>query len=341
MDGSYLMDRLGRDLAESVPYAEELVGEVSGITQPAPVRWGLIDRDAWAEANIVGMSRLLEPLAGGLARRMDRSPLPVRIAQRTAISAEVGVLLGYISRRVLGQYDVLVTESPETSAPSRRRRRGAPPEGTTLYFVGQNMVETERRLGFVPRDFALWVAVHEVTHRFQFAGVPWLQDRFFSLISTYLGSMELDARGLATRVKTAGRRLLAGSVPPEERNPIYLFASEEQRRSLDELQALMAVVEGHGNYVMDAVGKEVIPSFSRMRRAFQRRREQTTMLQRAINHVIGLEMKLRQYELGQQFCEAVVAREGPGALARLWAEPAAFPALRELREPDLWLKRVA
>lgn len=341
MDGSYLMDRLGRDLAESVPYAEELVGEVSGIAQPAPVRWGLIDRDAWAEANIVGMSRLLEPLTGGLARRMDRSPLPVRIAQRTAISAEVGVLLGYISRRVLGQYDVLVTESPETSTPSRRRRRGAPPEGTTLYFVGQNMVETERRLGFVPRDFALWVAVHEVTHRFQFAGVPWLQDRFFSLISTYLGSMELDARGLATRVKTAGRRLLAGSVPPEERNPIYLFASEEQRRSLDELQALMAVVEGHGNYVMDAVGKEVIPSFSRMRRAFQRRREQTTMLQRAINHVIGLEMKLRQYELGQQFCEAVVAREGSGALARLWAEPAMFPVLRELREPDLWLKRVA
>jgi coenzyme F420 biosynthesis associated uncharacterized protein len=344
MRGSYLMDRLGRDLASAVPYSEELVGEVSGIARPAPVRWGVIGRNAWAEANISGMSRLLEPLASGLARRMDKNPLPVKVAQRAAISAEVGVLLGYISRRVLGQYDVLVTESAESSdssRPSRRRRRGAPPEGTTLYFVGQNIVETERRFGFVPRDFALWVAVHEVTHRFQFAGVPWLQDRFFSLINTYLGSMQLDARGLAARVSTAARRLMAGSVPPEERNPIYLFASDEQRTALDDLQALMALVEGHGNYVMDAVGKEVIPSFSRMRGVFQRRREQTTMIQRAINHVIGLEMKLRQYELGQRFCEAVVAREGPAALARLWADPDMFPALRELREPDLWLKRVA
>ena len=341
MSGSYLMERLRADLAEAVPLSEELVSEVSGIARPAPVKWGVIDRVAWTEANISGMSRLIEPLANRLGNRLDRLPLPVRIAQRTAISAEIGVLLGYISRRVLGQYDVLVTESPEKKTPSVRRRRGSVPEGTTLYFVGQNIVETERRLGFVPRDFALWVAVHEVTHRFQFAGVPWLQDRFFSLISSYLGSLELDARGLATRLRGAARRLTSGSLPPEERNPIYLLASEEQRRKLDELQALMAVVEGHGNYVMDAAGREVIPSFPRMRRAFERRREQTTLLQRIVNHAIGLEMKLRQYELGQQFCEAVVAREGQQALGQLWVSPETFPNLQELREPDRWLKRVA
>ena len=341
MSGSYLMERLRADLSESVPLAEELVSEVSGITRPEPVKWGVIDRVAWAEANISGMSRLLEPLADRLGARIERLPMPVRIAQRTAISAEIGVLLGYISRRVLGQYDVLVTESPEEAPRTVRRRRNALPEGTTLYFVGQNIVETERRLGFVPRDFALWVAVHEVTHRFQFAGVDWLQERFFSLISSYLSSLQLDARGLATRLSGAARRLMSGSLPPEERNPIYLLASEEQRRNLDELQALMAVVEGHGNYVMDAAGKEVIPSFARMRRAFERRREQTTLLQRAVNHAIGLEMKLRQYELGQQFCETVVAREGSQALARLWSGPETFPNLEELREPDLWLKRVA
>ena len=341
VSGSYLMERLRTDLAESVPLSEDLVSEVSGITRPEPVKWGVIDRVAWAEANISGMSRLLDPLAKRLGHRLDRYPLPVRIAQRTAISAEVGVLLGYISRRVLGQYDVLVTESPEEGLRARRRRRGALPEGTALYFVGQNMVETERRLGFVPRDFALWVSVHEVTHRFQFAGVPWLQERFFSLIRNYLGSLELDARGLASRLSGAARRLSSGSVPPEERNPIYLLASEDQRRSLDELQALMAVVEGHGNYVMDTVGKEVIPSFERMRRVFNRRREQTTLLQRALNHVIGLEMKLRQYELGQQFCELVAAREGREALTRLWAGPETFPTLDELRQPDMWLRRVA
>lgn len=341
LDGSYLMDRLRRDLDESVPLAEDLVAEASGIPRPAPVRWGVIDRAAWAEANIAGMARLLDPLATRLARRMERLPLPVRIAQRTAISAEIGLLLGYVSRRVLGQYDLLVTETPELVRPGRRRRPGSVPDGAALYFVGQNIVETERRFGFVPRDFALWVAVHEVTHRFQFAGVPWLQDRFFSLISNYLGSLQLDAGRLASRLSAAGRRLLSGSVPPEERNPMYLLASDDQRRSLDELQALMAVVEGHGNYVMDSVGRRVIPSFARMRRVFERRREQTTMLQRAINHVIGLEMKLRQYELGQTFCETVVAAEGPQALGRLWTSPSAFPSLDELREPQTWLRRVA
>ena len=339
LDDSYLMERLRRDLDEAVPLAEDLVAEASGIDRPAAVRWGVIDRGAWAEANITGMSRLLDPLATRLGRRMENLPWAVRVAQRTALSAEVGILLGYVSRRVLGQYDVLVTESPE---PVRAgRRRGGPADGTALYFVGQNIVETERRFGFVPRDFALWVAVHEVTHRFQFAGVPWLQDRFFSLIGNYLGSLQLDAGGLASRMSSAARRLLSGSVPPEERNPMYLLASDDQRRSLDELQALMAVVEGHGNYVMDAVGREVIPSFARMRRVFEGRREQTTRLQRAINHVIGLEMKLRQYELGQKFCEAVVAAEGPHALGRLWTSPSAFPSLAELREPQTWLRRVA
>lgn len=341
LDGSYLLDRLRRDLDEAVPLAEELVAGASGITRPPPVRWGLIDRAAWAEANITGMARILDPLSLRLAARIERLPLPVKVAQRAALSAEVGLLLGYVSRRVLGQYDVLVTESTEVRRPGRRPRPGALPEGTPLYFVGQNIVETERKFGFVPRDFALWVAVHEVTHRFQFAGVPWLQDRFFALIGDYLGSLELDAGTLASRISAAGRRLMSGSLPPEERNPMYLLATDEQRRSLDDLQALMAVVEGHGNYVMDAVGKEMIPSFPRMRRVFEGRRAQTTMLQRAINHVIGLEMKLRQYELGQQFCEAVAAAEGPGALGRLWASPESFPSLAELRAPHTWLRRVA
>ena len=341
MSGSYLMERLRSDLAESVPLSEDLVSEVSGIPRPESVKWGIIDRVAWTEANISGMSRLIEPVATRLAPRLERFPAPVRIAQRTAISAEIGALLGYISRRVLGQYDVLVTEATDNALAVRRKNRKGPPEGTALYFVGQNIVETERRLGFVPRDFALWVSVHEITHRFQFAGVPWLQDRFFSLIGEYIGSLELDARSLTSRISSAARRLRSGTVPPEERNPIYLLASEEQRRPLDQLQALMAVVEGHGNYVMDAVGKDVIPSFQRMRRAFDRRRDQTTFLQRIFNQIIGLEMKLHQYELGQRFCEMVVAREGREALGQLWTGPESFPDLNELRQPELWMRRVA
>lgn len=327
ISSSYLLERLARDLAVAVPLSEALVAEVSGIPSPPPVRWRVIDRAEWAETNITSMTRLMSPLADRIGARLDRAPTPVRLAQRALVSAEVGALLGYVSRRVLGQYDVLMPESDG--------------RGAVLYFVGPNMVETERRFGFVPEEFALWVAVHEVTHRYQFDGVPWLRKRFFSLVERYFGSVELDARSLARRLREGVARLASRSVPSEERNPIYLFASPEQRGVIDQIQALMAVVEGHGNFVMDLVGERVIPSFARMRGIFERRRAQTTRLQRAFNHAIGIEMKLRQYELGREFCDAVVAEGGPGSLARLWVDESGFPTLRELREPALWLRRVA
>jgi coenzyme F420 biosynthesis associated uncharacterized protein len=337
---SYLMERLQRDLDWAVPSSEELVADASGIASSEPVRWRIIDRPQWADANISGMARLLSPLGRKVAKRLDNLPLPLRIAQRSALSAEVGMLLGYVSRRVLGQYDLLVTEAGDDVAPHPSPRSSSS-DGANLYFVGPNIVETERRFSFVPRDFALWVSLHEVTHRYQFVGVPWLADRFFALVDDYLSNMDVDARALARRIGAAAQRLLSGSVPPEERNPMYLLASDDQKRSLDDLQALMAVVEGHGNYVMDTVGSRTIPSFRRMRRVFQRRRQQATAMQRIINNAIGLEMKLRQYELGQAFCEEVVSAGGQEALSNLWEGPDAFPTLGELREPRRWLKRVA
>lgn len=323
---SYLMDRLRRDLERAVPRSEDLVEEASGIARPSPVRWEIIDRARWVEANVRSMTTMLGPLADRLGRRLDSAPWPARVAQRTAVSVEVGVLLGYVSRRVLGQYDLLVPEDGGTAP---------------LYFVGPNLVETERRHGFVPEDFALWVAVHEVTHRFQFEGVPWLRPRFLELVHAYLGSVELDAKGLAQRLGSAARKMMSKETPVEERNPIYLLASEEQRSLLDQIQSLMAVVEGHGNYVMDAVGDEVIPSIKRMRHVFQRRRQQTTWFQKILNQAIGLEMKMRQYEIGQRFCETVASIGGPAALAQLWTDPERFPSMDELREPETWLRRVA
>ncbi|HET7481664.1 MAG TPA: zinc-dependent metalloprotease [Actinomycetota bacterium] len=324
---SYLLERLRRDLDSAVPRAEDLVAEASGIARPGPVRWELIGRQRWVEANVRSMTTLMGPLADRVARRLDAVPWPARVAQRTAVSAEVGVLLGYVSRRVLGQYDLLVPEDDEGAA--------------SLYFVGPNLVETERRFGFIPEEFTLWVAVHEVTHRFQFEGVPWLRPHFLDLVHRYLGSMDMDVKSLTKRLGEAARKLMSRAVPVEERNPIYLLASAEQRALLDQIQALMAVVEGHGNFVMDTVGAAVIPSFKQMRHVFQRRRSQATFVQKALNHAIGLEMKLRQYELGQQFCESVVQRQGHPALARLWDSPDRFPTMAELRTPELWLDRVA
>jgi coenzyme F420 biosynthesis associated uncharacterized protein len=330
--GSYLMGRLHRDLAEAVPRAEDLVAQTSGIAPPPPVKWEIIDRAAWADANIRSMVTLLGPLATKIEERLGKAPLPVRVAQRTVVSAEVGALLGYVSRRVLGQYDLLVSGPIDDDDH---------PRDSVLYFVGPNMVETERRFGFVPEEFALWVAVHEVTHRFQFDGVPWVRKRFFSLMHSYLEAVELDARGFARRLGEAASRLARRSLPPEERSPVYLLASPEQRAIMDQVQALMAVVEGHGNFVMDHVGAAVIPSFKRMRGVFERRRRQTNLLQRAFHHAIGLELKLRQYELGKDFCDAVVAIAGMEALEQIWASEDRLPTLAELRAPKRWLARVA
>jgi coenzyme F420 biosynthesis associated uncharacterized protein len=328
--------RLQRDLDRAVPYAERLVAEESRILPPPPVRWGLVDRATWAQTNIASMTSMLNPLVEKVARKLDAMPLAARMGQRAVVSIEVGVLLGYISRRVLGQYDLLVPES-DRSLPLRRRRQDKP----TLYFVGSNIIETERRYGFVPSDFALWVALHEVTHRFQFEGVPWLRERFLSLVRSYVDTVELDARGLAKRLAVAAGKLVSSATPAEERNPIYLLASDEQRVVLNDVQAFMAVVEGHGNYVMDAAGAKVIPSLTEMRGVFDKRREQVGYLQKVVGSAIGLEMKLRQYELGQRFCEAVVARAGPEALAQLWIGPEHLPSMDELKDPGQWLGRVA
>jgi coenzyme F420 biosynthesis associated uncharacterized protein len=332
-----LLDRLQRDLDVAVPRSEELVASASGIARPTPVRWAMIGRAQWAEANIGSMEQMIKPLADRVGSRLDALPFPVRLAQRTVVSVEMGVLLGYISRRVLGQYDLLVPDEASTA----RARRRHPTGGAPLYFVGVNMVETVNKLRFVPEEFALWVALHEVTHRFQFAGVPWLKDRFFGLVHSYLSSVDLDGRALSKRLTTAAKRLASREVPPEERNPVYLLSSEEQRVWLDQIQALMAVVEGHGNYVMDTVGAQVIPSFQKMRSSFEGRRKQASAVQRVINNVLGLEMKLRQYEVGQEFLQRVVAREGPAVLEHLWADASHMPTMAELRAPDQWLTRVA
>ena len=321
-------------LAEAVPRAEDLVAEASGIPHPGPTPWDVLDRPEWVLANIRGMTELLEPLARKVEARMSGVPFPARLAQQGALSVEVGILMGYVSRRVLGQYDLMIPEE-ERSAVSRRRVE------PSLYFVAPNIAEIQKKLGFVPADFTLWIALHEVTHRFQFQGVPWLRGRFLDLVHGYLGSVDLDARGLARRLARAARRLASPSTPVEERNPAYLLASDEQRSRLDEVQALMAVVEGHGNFIMDTAGRRVIPSFPRMRSAFQQRKQQMNVAQRAVNYALGIDMKLRQYELGQQFCEKVFAEGGAAGLAALWEAPDRLPTLAELREPRTWMLRVA
>ncbi len=238
----------------------------------------------------------------------------------------MGVLLGYMSQRVLGQYDLLVPEEAGV--------------GDVVYYVGPNVLTLEKRFAFRPRDFRRWIAIHELTHRAQFTAVPWLRPYFMSLVERTFDMVEPDPRVLVRAIARAAEALSRGRSPFDEAGLLGLFASDEQRLVLADVQALMSLLEGHGNYVMNALGREHVHGVERMERVLQARRE-VKGISGQFQKMIGIEMKLRQYELGESFLDAVVERAGIDAISAAWESPEALPTLDELHEPMRWLDRTS
>lgn len=300
-------DRLVRDYTTLVPAHE------AG-------RTAVLGRGAWIDANIDALRDLLRPVAERLAGPRG----PVRGVGRVAIGVQIGILLGYISQKVLGQYDLLLA----SGKPGR------------VYFVGPNIVAAERRTGLDPHDFRLWIALHEVTHRTQFLAVPWLRDHVSDLIQQYLSGIKVDknrVREAAGRVK---RLLAEGPDAWKRASVIEIFLTGEQREAVDRMQSLMSVVEGHGNFVMDGVAAEQIPTYAELRETLNSQRAQTGGAERAFQKMIALDMKYEQYALGQSFFDDVAAAGGMDAVNLVWAAPENVPTLGELRNPDAWLRRV-
>jgi coenzyme F420 biosynthesis associated uncharacterized protein len=282
-----------------------------------------IDRRAWLDANLDSMRALLEPLADKLA---SSGPLggPARAVGGVVAALEVGVLAGYLSQRVLGQYDLVLLD------PSRAPR---------LLMVAPNLRDAAQRLEVEERDLVAWVAIHEVTHAIQFSSVPWLADHLGGLIRELLEGLEVkmdpaalmrlpsvdDLRDLVDRVRDGGL--------------ITLVAGPERRAIIDRIQAAMAVIEGHAEHVMDAVGEDALPSLPQLREALDRRRRERPPALRMLERLFGLELKMRQYELGRRFCDGVVEKGGLAALNRVWSGPDALPTLAELEAPEAWLER--
>jgi putative hydrolase len=121
---------------------------------------------------------------------------------------------------------------------------------------------------------------------------------------------------------------------------VRLSLGERRWQLVERLQATMSLVEGHAEHVMDAVGAEVLPSLPRLRAAMTRRREHRGLPWRVLERLLGLELKMRQYEEGRRFCDAVVLADGPTALARAWRSVEDLPTAAELHAPELWLARV-
>ena len=309
--------------------AEAEVGRFTGLEPPGAVpEPEPVGRGAWAEVNVEMLAELLAPVSARLEERLARAgPLagPLRIAAKATLAAEVGLVVGYLSSRVLGQY--------ELSLLGHER----PPR---LLFVSANIAGAAREMAVDGESFMAWIALHEVTHAFQFAGVPWLRAHLGGLLEQYLDTVDVRIRrgaagGLPTLPDPA--RLVEAF---REGGLAALVQTREQRGLMNRVQAAMAVVEGYSEHVMDALGAEIVPDYNGLREAMEHRRASRSAPERILSKLLGLDLKMRQYELGRRFCAGVVERAGLDALNRVWSAPEALPTLSELEAPAVWLARL-
>ncbi len=324
---SYHADSLEPDFAELTTLAEELVTAETGLRSLAgPARGRVTDRAGWIHANVASFQRILNPVTDRLGKKIGG---PSAVAMRAAGALEVGLLLGWMSGRVLGQYDLLVAadENPE--------------DQDVVYYVGPNILGIEKRFGFPPREFRLWLALHEVTHRAQFTGVPWMREHYLSLIDKMLSSADIDPVKLLGALKRAVDEVRAGRSPLAEGGIAHLLATPEQRLVLDQIGGLMSLLEGHGDITMNRAGIGHVPSAERFARVLQQRRTTANLVQRTIQRLLGLEAKLHQYQAGEDFITEIERlADGKDALEPVWRGPTWLPTLAEIRDPQEWVDRV-
>ncbi|MEJ7875578.1 MAG: zinc-dependent metalloprotease [Solirubrobacterales bacterium] len=290
----------------------------------------VVSRDEWINANLAELAKMFSPMEERLADDLDL-PGPLGAVARKVIGAtagaEAGAVIGYASKRVLGQYQVSLRPDP-----------GYP----RMLLVGANLDDAAAKLEVDPAAFLFWVSIHEQTHSIQFASVPWLREHIAGLVSELLNAATggIDARAMFARARElvgpdpreAMRRLLGGELS-------RVFASPEQAAVMDRVQAVMAVVEGYAEHVMDEASADE-PDLAHMRERMTARRAQRTGLADLIARILGLGAKLRQYEMGKRWCDAIAAESGISGLDRVWESPESLPSLAELEDPDMWVRRI-
>jgi coenzyme F420 biosynthesis associated uncharacterized protein len=317
------------DLPALAVESERRVTAYTGLApnRPLPPPEG-IGRREWVQTNIKAMRSLLDPVLDRAGEGLGPLKPAAKLALGAVVTTEVGVVLGYLAQRVLGQYELVLLDEAEASTPPR------------LLFVMPNLGQAVRSFEAQEEEFVTWVALHEVTHAVQFAGVPWLHAHVAGLVRELLRSAELRMETerklrLPTReqIKRTFESLRQGDL-------ISIVTSDVERETLNQVQAVMAVIEGHAEHVMDAVAPDLLPSLPKLRAALDRRRRSQSGLSRLVARLLGLELKLRQYEQGKFFCDAIVRAAGTEALTRVFSGPEALPTLAELTDPTRWLRRV-
>lgn len=331
---SYHYASLRPDFAEFTAEAEELVAAETGLRSlRGPARAEVVDRADWVRANINSMRRLLRPLTDRIGTSL---PGPLAVPAQTIAAIEVGGMLGWMATRVLGQYDALLFDDEPVDSVGDSSR-----SGDLVYYVGPNVLAIEKRFGFPPREFRLWLALHEVTHRAQFTGIPWMQDYFRSLIESTLGVADVDPKRLLDALRRSVDAVRAGRNPLDEGGLVALLAGPEQFETLQRTQGLMSLLEGHGDVTMDRAGRDRVPNAPRFAATLHARRNgRQPVLAKFVQQLTGLDAKIKQYEAGERFIESVELVGGPELLARVWEGPTLLPTLREIRDPAAWMQRV-
>jgi putative hydrolase len=329
-----------RELEGAVRMSELAVADLTGMDPPPEVTSVRpIRRSEWVEANVRGLRGLFEPGAERLARALaearraegeepENAPqLMEAVMDRMApllAGAQVGMVLGHLAQRVLGQYELPL---PRADQPA-------------LLFVVPNIGAFERDWSLPPDQFRAWVALHETTHAFDL-GRPWVREHFLGLVREMAGSMEFDLTGLQERLE--GLDLSDPSKLTEVLGGDMLTGAltDEQRLLLRRVQAFMAAAEGHASHVMDQLGARILPEYARIEEAMKRRHEERSQEEQAVERLLGIDMKLEQYRLGRAFCDRVAEQTDERTLSRMWDSAEALPSMPELEEPTLWLSRMA
>jgi coenzyme F420 biosynthesis associated uncharacterized protein len=319
-EASEVVAELRRLTDEAAGHVADYTGLRPQVAHP-PVR--VVDRADWAGVNIEGLRKVVGPLMNQLAGdRAPESGLGATIGPRVT-GVQAGTVLAYLSGKVLGQYEVF------TGDPGQ------------LLLVAPNIVEAEQKLQADPRDFRLWVCLHEVTHRTQFTAVPWLRGHFLSEVKAFVDASRSDGVSLNDRLR-AGVSALADAVrdPDSRASVLDVVQTPAQKAVLDRLTAVMTLLEGHAEFVMDGVGPDVVPSVADIRRKFNRRRETANPLEKMMRRILGVEVKLRQYMEGRSFVHTVVERVGMDGFNRIYESPETLPRFDEITDPPAWIARV-
>ncbi|MFH9553187.1 zinc-dependent metalloprotease [Streptomyces sp. NPDC017435] len=331
-------------VAELRRHAKASEGHVRGFTRmgtegahDTPIL--VVDRPGWVRANVAGFREILKPLLAKMGERRGNTPggAVLGAVGGKVTGVELGMLLSFLSSRVLGQY--------ETFAPAARELPAGADGGGRLLLVAPNIVHVERELDVQPHDFRLWVCLHEETHRTQFSAVPWLRDHLEGEIQSFLGETDVDPMTFLERVREAAQSLSGGRPEGEEddggRSLVELVQTPAQREILARLTAVMSLLEGHADFVMDGVGPEVVASVAEIREKFQQRRAKgASRLDIALRKLLGLDAKLKQYRDGERFVRGVVDQVGMDGFNRVWTSPNTLPTKAEIAKPADWVARV-